>query len=101
MRNTKKMARAGLYESLVSGAQALTQKVTMHRATDGFDIFVAEHNSLLEQYIAGYSSLSNEERENVSRLLSQTKQYIHGALDVLRIRELRLLPIRNAGKSRV
>ncbi|MBS3071597.1 hypothetical protein J4408_01265 [Candidatus Pacearchaeota archaeon] len=80
--------REKTYESLVSGAQALTQRVATHGVSASFDNLVAEHNRLLGEYIAGYNSLSREEREDASRLLSQTKQYIHGSLDVLRIREM-------------
>lgn len=79
--------RTTLYESLVRGAQALTQRVKSDEAN--YDDLVEEHNGLLEKYILGYNSLSSQEREDASRILGQTKSYIHGNLDVCRIRDMR------------
>jgi hypothetical protein len=86
--NTKEQ-RMGPYETLVSQAQDLSARVCRHKGPSNFDDFVAEHNTLLKKYIAGFTRLSVDERESAACLLNTVKSLMHGTLDVYRVREMR------------
>lgn len=81
--------REGLYEELIKGAQDLARRVSANEGSSKFDDFVADHNDLLYKYIMGFNSLSPEQYQRASSIINLTKQYIHGTLDVTRIREMR------------
>lgn len=90
----------GLYEHLVRESQALVRRVSAHQGTENFDDLVVEHNTLLKEYIEGFDYLSTEQCERASRIINQTKQYIHGVLDVCRLREMRNVMIQSVKTKR-
>jgi hypothetical protein len=86
------------YELIVQGSKNLRERVSAHQGITNFDNFIACHNSLLEAYIVGFDFMDTEQCERANYLLNQTKQYVHGVLDVERVRSMRSAMIRPSRK---
>ena len=80
------------YETLVGRAQDLSARVCRHKGPSNFEDFVAEHNKLLEDYVASFNHLSADERKSTEGLLYIVKSLIGGVLDVYRVREYKCAP---------
>ena len=99
--HTQEQGREGLYEQLVEGAQNLTRRVSNYEGVAHFEDFIGEHNSLLEKFILNYDNMRREDSQRVGYLLNQTKAYLHGALDVQRVRDIRNVLEENVKNQRL
>lgn len=78
-----------LYETILSEAQRINERLS--RTRSDFEPLMYRYASLQCKYVAGFNTMTREERQNASLLLDSLSSHLGTRIDVARSKEMRLI----------